>query len=200
MSDANGTANVLPHFVRPYDWDAIDAATRDVGGAILEGILDADLLGRLNAEMDAYYAAHPDFGLPNTGSDVYDAFHGRRTIRMHGLTEKLASGAALIDLDPIVRWAERMMEPVSGAIRLSAGESIDIGPGEPDQYLHRDSDSWPVVPIMDAPVIVNAIYALDDFTLENGATNVLPGSWRWEKERRAEPQEIVEVVNEVCAS
>jgi ectoine hydroxylase-related dioxygenase (phytanoyl-CoA dioxygenase family) len=194
MSDAAATTAALPRFAQPYDWDAIDAATREVGGAILEGVLGEDLLNRLNAEMDAYYAAHPDFGRPNTGSETYDKFHGLRTIRMHGLTEKLASGAELIELDPIVRWAERLMHAVSDAIRLSAGESIDIGPGEPDQYLHRDSDSWPVVPLMDAPVVVNAIYALDDFTLENGATNILAGSWRWDKERRAQKDEIVRAV------
>jgi len=194
MRDTGSTTDTLPHFSPPYDWAAVDAATRGAGGAILKGLLGEDLLSRLNAEMDAYYAANPDFGLPNTGSEIYDQFHGLRTIRMHGLTEKLSSGAELIELDPVVRWAERLMEPVSGAIRLSAAESIDIGPDEPDQYLHRDSDSWPVVPIMDAPVIVNAIYALDDFTLENGATNVLPGSWEWEKERHAEKHEIVRAV------
>lgn len=184
----------LPHFSPPYDWAAIDEATHGAGGAVLERALDPAWVARLNAEMDAFYAANPGFGLPDTGSELYDAFHGKRTIRMHALTEKLASGAELIGLESVVQWAERLMGPVADSVRLSAGESIDIGPGEPEQYLHRDSDSWPVLPLLDAPVVVNAIYALDDFTLENGATNVVPESWRWERERTAEPHEIARAV------
>lgn len=184
----------LPHIAQPYDWASVDEATRGIGGAILEGILSPGLLQQLNDEMDAYYQANPGFGLPNTGNEAYDAFHGKCTIRMHGLTEKLASGADLIGLEPVVQWAERLMEPIADSVRLSAGESIEIGPGEPEQYLHRDSDSWPVLPLMDAPVVVNAIYALDDFTLENGATNVVPESWRWNRERKPEAGEVVRAV------
>ena len=44
---------------------------------------------------------------------------------------------------------------------LNAAELIQIGAGEPGQYLLRDSDSWPLVPLGDQPIIVNALIALD---------------------------------------
>ena len=67
------------------------------------------------------------------------------------------------------------MGSLAGEVLLNAGELIEIRPGEPRQQAHRDSDSWPI-PLGPDPFIVNAIYALDDFTEENGATWIAPDS------------------------
>ena len=48
--------------------------------------------------------------------------------------------------------------------------------------LHRDDDVYPL-PRPHAEVVVNTMWALDDFTVENGATRVVPGSHRWEAGR-----------------
>ena len=45
-----------------------------------------------------------------------------------------------------------------------------------------------------APLVVNAIIALDDCTLDNGATYVAPGSWEWEPERQPTAEEWVRAV------
>ncbi len=180
----------LPRFGVPHDWPSIDEATATVGGAIVERLLPDDLVERLNAELDAHGRANPDEGLPDTGDAEADAFHGKRTIRLHALTEKLPSGAELIGHDPLVDWADRQMRAISAQTRLNAGESIEIGPGEPAQMLHRDSDAWPMVPPLAGPLVVNAIISLTPFTHANGATAVVPGSWRWPKQREPEPDQV----------
>ena len=38
--------------------------------------------------------------------------------------------------------------------------------------------------------------ALDPFTLENGGTNVVPGSWQWDVSARAQPDQIRRVTME----
>ncbi len=53
-----------------------------------------------------------------------------------------------------------------------------IGPGETPQFLHRDELNWPEATRTDE-ITVTAIFALTDFTEENGATVVAPGSNHW---------------------
>ena len=183
-------AEGLRRFARPYDWDAVDAVIRDEGGAVLEALFPVAEVRRLGGEVDEYLAQHEGAGLPVTGSSVYDKFLGHHTVRLHGLIEKFASASGWIGQPDLVAWGERALAPVATSVLLNAGELIQIGPGEPAQFLHRDTDSWPLVPLGEHPVLVNALVALDPFTLENGATRLAPGSWRWERDRRADPGQI----------
>ena len=74
------------------------------------------------------------------------------------------------------------MSQCASSVQLSAAELIQINPDEPQQLLHRDSDSWPLE-VKQVPIVVNAIIALHDFTEENGATVVVPDSWAWDKKK-----------------
>lgn len=183
---------MIETFTHPYAWDAIDQATQDRGAAILKAALAPTELLTLNNEIDAYLETS-NLGLPATGSTEYDKFLGHNTIRMHGLIEKFPSSAHIIGNSDIVDWANRSMGPLAGEVLLNAGELIEIQPGEPRQQAHRDSDSWPI-PLNAHPFIVNAIYALDDFTEENGATWIAPDSWRWPKEQRAKTSDYLRAV------
>ena len=181
----------IPHFATPYDWAAIDAAVRLRGAAVVEGLMSEELAARTNAEIDTWLRDHDGQALPHSGSVLYDAFLGHRTLRLHGLVEKLPSaGPDLVGHPQITAWAERMLSARCATIQLNAGELIEIGPGEPAQFQHRDSDSWPHLPVTESPVIVNAIVALSDFTVENGATNVALDSVLWDPSRRAKPEEM----------
>lgn len=183
---------MIETFTHPYPWQTIDHTTQTTGAAILKGALPPTVLHSLNAEIDSYLEAS-NLGLPATGSRDYDKFLGHNTIRMHGLIEKFPSSSDIIGDTKIVDWANRTMGPLAGEVLLNAGELIEIRPGEPRQQAHRDSDSWPI-PLNPHPFIVNAIYALDDFTEENGATWIAPDSWRWPKEQRAETSDYVRAV------
>ncbi len=97
MSDPS-TVVPAPELARldaPFDWTAIDATVTADGGAIVKGLLDHDNVVALNDEIDGCLAADGEVGRSQTGSDGYDLFLGHRTIRLHGLAEKLPSGAAL---------------------------------------------------------------------------------------------------------
>ncbi len=187
-------AEKLPEFTRPYDWRAIDAAVRDVGGVILKSFMAPEDVDALNADFDRYLQANGDRAAANSGSDLYNDFLGHKTLRLHGLVEKVPSTRPLIGSEELIGWAERMMAPVSSSVQLSAGEMIQIQPGEPAQLPHRDSDSWSQVPLGEAPIVVNAIIALDATTEQNGATHVAPGSWAWDADRSADPQEFSRAV------
>ena len=181
---------MLPEHSQPYDWRAIVDETTGPGAVIAKGLLSQDLLARINAEVDEYLSLQNQQGQPATGRNSYDAFLGHKTIRLHGLMSKFPSAGEIIALPGIVDWATQLLAPETGQILLNAGELIQIEPGEERQQAHRDSDSWPL-PLTDQPIIVNAIYALDDFTLDNGATWVAPDTWHWPKEQRAQETDYV---------
>ena len=177
---------------RPYAWDEILPTTQSMGGAILEGVLSPGELATINAEIDTYLAREGETE-PDSGSESYDTFLGFNTIRRHGLLEKFPSASQVIQHPELISWVDDIMAPISSRTLLNAAELIEIQPGEPRQAAHRDSDSWPI-PLTEHPFIVNIIYALDDFTLENGATWVAPYSWQWQKERRANTEEYERAV------
>jgi ectoine hydroxylase-related dioxygenase (phytanoyl-CoA dioxygenase family) len=171
--------------------DELVELTTDPGAVIVEGLLDPALLTRVNADIDDWLTRHPGDGTPASGNELYDLFLGTRTIRLHGLLAKLPmSGRDLIAAAPIVHWAERVLARSASSILLNADEVIQIGPGEPAQYLHRDSDSWPALAAGGDPFIVNAIVALGEVTAENGGTVVAPGSHRWVPGRLPRAHEV----------
>lgn len=58
---------------------------------------------------------------------------------------------------------------------LSATSGNIAGPGGQAMSLHRDQFEFPT-PWPDYPLVANVVWMLDDFTAENGATLVVPGS------------------------
>ena len=193
MTDSSSFSK-LPEFSKPYDWQAIDEAVRGVGGVILKSFMAPADVRALNADFDRYLQENSNKAAANSGSDLYNDFLGHKTLRLHGLVEKVPATRPLIGSEDLISWAERMMAPVSNSVQLSAGEMIQIQPGEPAQLPHRDSDSWSQFPLGGAPIVVNAIIALDATTEENGATHVAPGSWEWDAERTALSQEFTRAV------
>jgi len=75
-------------------------------------------------------------------------------------------------------------------VQLHFTSAVAIAPGESAQILHRDRGIWGgYVPRQIEPLF-STIWALTPFTKENGATQVVVGSHRWEKKRQPEPDEI----------
>jgi ectoine hydroxylase-related dioxygenase (phytanoyl-CoA dioxygenase family) len=68
-----------------------------------------------------------------------------------------------------------VLDRVLGHYQLSAPTGIEIAPGEKPQILHRDDSIYPL-PEPHPEVVLNTMWALDDFTEENGATRLVPGS------------------------
>jgi ectoine hydroxylase-related dioxygenase (phytanoyl-CoA dioxygenase family) len=185
------TTMQLPRHTKPFDWAKIQTDIHRIGGVIVEQLYDAGQVKRLNHDMDVFIEQNLQAGNPHSGSPQYDRFLGAQTIRLQGLINKSEEVAQWIGDPALVRWASSSLAPVATSILLNAAELIQIGPDEPAQYLHRDSDSWPTAVIQEDPFIVNSLVALDEFTLDNGATWLVPGSWTWPRDRRAEENEYV---------
>ena len=102
-------------------------------------------------------------------------FEGHLTERVYALLNKTDLLVPLV-LNPIVLdMVDRVLSP--GAL-LSACLAINIHKGETPQGLHSD-DSFYYVPRPREALGVSAFWAIDEFTEQNGATEVIPGSHKW---------------------
>ena len=76
----------------------------------------------------------------------------------------------------VVGTVERFLDHVT-TVQLHLTQIISIDPGETQQKLHRDQMAFDFFPFpADYHVQCNTMWALTDFTAENGGTHVVPGS------------------------
>jgi ectoine hydroxylase-related dioxygenase (phytanoyl-CoA dioxygenase family) len=69
--------------------------------------------------------------------------------------------------------------PSCARYQLNLGHLLQRGPGSDEQWLHRDELVWSDVPRPHPELQLASVIAFVDFTRENGATRVVPGSHRW---------------------
>ena len=144
------------------------AAIDDQGYTILESVIEDDLLGELS---EALLRLEGDLGTRPGGN----SFEGEHTIRIYNL---LARDRVFerVPLHPaVLPVVEGVLDP--GCL-VSSLSSISIDPDEDAQMLHAD-DTLIGLPRPHPPIVCNSMWALTDFTAENGATRIVPGSHRW---------------------
>ena len=146
-----------------------DVLQRDAA-VIVDDLADRDTIERINAEMAPYIEATPD------GSDD---FSGRSTRRTGALVARSATSRDLIRHPTILDVTGRLLHRAK-AFQLHLTQVITIGPGSPGQSIHRDQWAFDFYDFpADYDVQCNTIWALTDFTEENGATRLIPGSQAW---------------------
>lgn len=175
----------------PFE-EHITVLRRD-GVLVIDDALTSAQLDQLGCELDFWFERAPG----GEGS-----FFGRRTRRFGALLAKARSAEDLVLHERILPLCERVLKADDlgrqrcDNIQLNISQGIGIGPGEPEQVIHRDQDlfwvkHWPAWR-QGYEVLVNALFCIDDFTRENGATRFVPGSCGWDLERWPQDHEIVQ--------
>ena len=78
---------------------------------------------------------------------------------------------------------------------LGASVMLEVHRGGDDQFLHRESVIYqPFIQHLSGMrnFVVSVNWAGTDFTRENGATRLVPGSHEWPESRLAEPDEVIQ--------
>ena len=166
----------LEHFQRSesLDWKKVwNAFDRD-GGLIVEHFLSDDLLERLRHEVAPLISKKSP---GSTTEGLWTEFHGEQTKRITGLPAVSPAWVELLQDAAYRSMGDRYLG--ANEYWLNTGQLICIGPDETPQMLHRDELNWPRA-MREEEITVTAIFALTDFTEENGATVIAPGSNHWE--------------------
>jgi ectoine hydroxylase-related dioxygenase (phytanoyl-CoA dioxygenase family) len=136
------------------------------GYAVLPGVLTDDEVQVVRAAL----APHLEQG-PRGRND----FEGFDTQRVYCLVAKSRAFDRLI-LEPAVLDAAAHL--LGENFLLTATLAIDLHPGQQAQQMHFD-DAFYRIPRPRPPVSLSVMWAIDDFTGQNGATVIHPGSHRW---------------------
>lgn len=174
--------------------DAIAVLQRD-GGVVIDGFLAPGTLEGLRCDL------LPRLERQSAGRDGFSGFKTRRL----GALFAHSRHAADIATHPLYLhvaehflcrprevWVGERRLTLAADVRIGVTQAIQIGPGQGAQPLHRDDTAfmWRH-PTGGREGRVQIICAVSDFTAENGATLVIPGSHLWDDDRQPLMSETV---------
>lgn len=137
------------------------AEIRERGYAVLPAPAPAERVAALREALDGMYRDEAD--VPRQASEP-GCLRGYNLVRRAPIFRDALLHPPVIDLVEAI---------LGGDCILHSFEARSALPGGGQQSLHRD---MPFVP--DTPLSINVLWLLDDFTAENGATRLVPGSHR----------------------
>ena len=171
--------------------EELSAVLQADGAVVVEGAVPTATLEGLNSDLDRF-VDELGVGLRDPVNERMVEFYGGSTVRFDGLPAKSPSFVELLQLPMLQGVADVLLKPNCEDYLLNTAQLIEIRPGETAQMIHRDEDAWPHLPPQKPQLEVEAMFALTDFTIANGATNVVPGSHLWAPKRQPEPHEILQ--------
>ena len=165
--------------------DALADALDQDGVLVLEGLFGDDVLRPIRDEL----APHLDAAVPAGGE-----FLGHSTKAIPGLLAKAPAFAACI-VDPLLlALTDHALLPACRKYQLQISTAQEVWAGGTGQAPHRDESVYG--PFLDygptAPqYVLGVIVAGSEFTADNGATRIAPGSHRWPVDREPTEADLV---------
>ena len=163
----------LASFEKGTPTDQVLAALRRDGAVVVERQVDADVADVVLRELRPHF--------DEQGRASVSDFNGYSTLRLACVLSHAPSSAALIAHPLVLEIADAVLLPHCLSYQIGSTTAIEIWPGESNQVLHRDDTIYPMrLPGMELQI--SAMWALADFTAENGATRLVLGSHKLEIE------------------
>jgi ectoine hydroxylase-related dioxygenase (phytanoyl-CoA dioxygenase family) len=160
----------------------VAAAIRANGFVIVDNLVSNELMDRVAEELEEHIDLTP------AGNDD---FIGRMTRRTGSLIPRSPASRELVTHPLVLDTCADMLSKAT-VYQLHLTQVISVFPGETDQPLHRDENAWDFFPFpLDYDVQCNTMWAMTDFTVENGATRLVPGSHFAEGKQTYVDEEIV---------
>ena len=176
---------VLQSFQNSSNSGEIMAALIRDGGAIVANQVPHVLVDKVAQELRPYF--------DEQGDKFQNDFNGYKTLRLGGILGISRTSAELIAHPRVMEVADAVLRPNCASYRIGSCTAIEIYPGEEAQVLHRDDSFYPIR-IPNVEFQLSAMWALDDFTIENGATRVVPGSHKHRQEPNVDKGDVLQAV------
>ncbi len=163
--------------------ETIKEVIEDQGGCIVDNLISKAKVARVAADL-APYLDHRGFGR--------ESFGGFNTKRIGAIMAKSPEAHELA-LHPLILAASDLtLSPFCDDFQLHFTQAVSISKGEGAQQIHRDRGVWGPYLNRAIETQFSTVWAISDFTKENGATQFVPGSHKWDRQRDPEPHEIVQ--------
>lgn len=159
------------------------------GAVVIDQVLPPEVVEAINRDVDPLLARD---GAQLTGvNPAISAFFGDRVRHVSGLAGKSTIFAEQVMVHPLfLQVCDAILRPNCADYQLNLAHLMDRGPGSERQYIHRDEAVWVHYREARPELQIATMIALVDFTRDNGATCVVPGSHRWEPGREPREDEI----------
>ncbi len=175
----------IPTCPADTDPDTMYDALDDAGCLVVAGLATPDHVAAVRAELADAMAA------TRVADDDPDDFYPGITRRVVALMHRSPTMRELMMHPVVEELGDRHLGPNGGKWTLNVTAALEVGPGARDQVLHREEDLYPFFPLPRPNLILATMWAMSDFTADNGGTQLVPGSHRWDADRRPGPEEIV---------
>jgi ectoine hydroxylase-related dioxygenase (phytanoyl-CoA dioxygenase family) len=180
-----GADGMLPHYTPEDEIPAIVSALETTGAVIIEDLLPEAVIAGLNQDL------RPEFD--REGHLYQNAFNGHQTLRVGGVTKYSTHFSDFLLEPTVLAVADAVLKPHCDVYQVGSTTAIEILPGEKAQVLHADDACYPshLIPF---ELQISALWALDDFTEENGATRVVPRERACEEPEQVPEEDVVQAV------
>ena len=144
----------------------IAAATVQNGAAIVINVVPDSLADTVAGELRD--------NLDEFGYRSQRNFSGFQTKRCHSIIDDAPSSVGLVGHELLMAVTDKILLRHCESYRVSSVTAIEVCPGQPCQSLHRDDCVYPFQ-VPGVQTLMGCIWALNEFTEDNGATCVVPG-------------------------
>lgn len=175
----------------------LDALDRDASGQDVVAALRRDGAVIVREQVAPHVAdavlreLRPHFDEQGTASQ--NDFNGYKTLRLSCVLAESRTSAELIGHPRVLEVADAVLLDHCRNYQVGSTTAIEIWPGEAAQVLHRDDGIYPLS-LAGIELQLSAMWALQDFTVENGATRVVPGSHRRLEPYRPKEADVCQAV------
>ncbi len=158
----------------------------DAGCLVIDGMADEQTRQQVRDEL----AEHMASTRVRSGDEPEDFYPGR-TRRITALVARSEACRSLI-VDPLIdELCVAHLGSNCDRHQLQVTAALEVEPGARAQILHREEDLYPFFDLPRPNLVLATMWAITDFTADNGGTLLVPGSHRWGPDRRAAENEIV---------
>ena len=148
---------------------------------IIDNLIDKKLVNEIKDDLSSH------FDETKRGKSE---FSGLNTKRIGALIARSPACRKLVINSLVKEVLGGFLGPFCDDYQVNLTQAVSIGPNEKPQILHRDRGMYGgFIPRKIEPIL-GTIWAITEFTKENGATQVVPGSHKWDKTREPVTEEI----------
>ncbi len=179
------TTATIPQCRVGDDPDIMYRALDEAGCLVVHDMADARTVESVRSDLGAHMAA------AKAADDRPDDFYAGLTRRVVALMHRSPTMRDLMMHPVVTQLGDRHLLANCSKWQLNVSAALEVGPGAREQVLHREEDLYPFFPVPRPNLILATMWAISEFTADNGGTQLVPGSHKWAADRVAEPDEVI---------